>query len=96
MLAAAMLAPAPAGARSARVTGPAELSSAPRAAGPGDAIRLAAGAYGQVAIVGGGSAADLRRGEPGTAISGSNLCGQRSYIGVNVPRTIGVQFGQKF
>jgi outer membrane receptor protein involved in Fe transport len=33
---------------------------------------------------------------PGTPISGSNLCGQRSYIGVNVPRTIGVQFSQKF
>jgi iron complex outermembrane recepter protein len=32
----------------------------------------------------------------GTPISGSNLCGQRSYVGVNVPRTIGLQFGQKF
>jgi len=32
----------------------------------------------------------------GSPISGSNLCGQRSYIGVNVPRTIGLQFGQKF
>jgi hypothetical protein len=77
LLVTATLAPVAAGARTTRVSSPAELTAALAAAQPGETLQLAPGAYGQVAIAGrGGAAAELTlQGEPGAGVSGLAITG---------------------
>jgi hypothetical protein len=82
VLAAAALAPGAAAAGTVRVTTPAELGAALAAAGPGETIQLAPGAYGSVAVAGrGGPAADLTlAGEAGASISGMTITGSQRIV----------------
>jgi hypothetical protein len=82
LLAAAALAPAPASARTLRVTSDAELTAALAASAPGDLIVLAPGAYASLTIAGrGGPAADLTiAGEPGASIAGMMITGSQRIV----------------
>jgi hypothetical protein len=82
LVAAAALAPLGAAARTTRVTTNTELTAALAAAGPGDTIQLAPGAYAPVAIVGrGGPGADLTiAGDTGADIAGMTITGSQRIV----------------
>ncbi|MDX6629456.1 MAG: hypothetical protein QOH00_1702, partial [Gaiellales bacterium] len=86
LVAAAALAPLGAAARTTRVTTNAELTAAVAAAGPGDTIQLAPGAYAPVAMIGrGGPGADLTiAGDTGAEIAGMTITGSPRIVVSNL------------
>ena len=78
----ALLTPGVARAATVRVTGDADLAAALALALPGDAIDLAPGGYGPIAITGrGGPGADITlTGEPGATIAGMTITGSTRIV----------------